>query len=239
MPHRTISLEEVAEFLHLRPADVEELAKRGEIPVERAGGRLCFRKQEVEAWASARLLGFNDNQMDVFHKAASAKAHDLSKTHAIIPELMHRDWVHPNFAARTRASAIRGMVDFAEKTGICNYPEDLLAGVQEREDLCSTAMPGGIALLHPRNHEPYMFEDTFVVLARTIQPIPFGAPDGNLTDLFFLICSQADKIHLHILARLCTLCGKTGLLGNLREAADAKGMYDALVQAEEEVIKGL
>ena len=57
-----------------------------------------------------------------------------------------------------------------------------------------------------------------------------------LFPIFFLICSQADKIHLHILARLCTLCGKTALLGNLREAADAQGMYEALVQAEEEVI---
>lgn len=239
MPHRTISLEDVAGFLHLSPADVERLAKRGEIPVERAGGRLSFRKQEVEAWASARLLGFTNNQMDVFHKAASAKAHDLSKAHAIIPELVHSDWVHPDFAARTRASAIRGMVDFAEETGMCNYPKDLLDGLQEREELCSTAMPGGLALLHPRNHEPYMFEDSFVVLARTIQPVPFGAPDGKMTDLFFLICSQADKIHLHILARLCTLCGNNDLLGNLREATDADAMYAVLVQAEEEVIKGL
>ena len=56
------------------------------------------------------------------------------------------------------------------------------------------------------------------------------------TDLFFLVCSQDERLHLHILARLCVLCYQTSVLLDLREADSAQRMYDNLVQAEIEVI---
>ena len=127
----------------------------------------------------------------------------------------------------------------AGRTGLVVYPADLLKSLEERERLGSTALAGGVALLHPLHHEPYMFEDSFVLLARAVQPVPFGSPDGELTDLFFLICCQDERIHLHLLARLCTMCHRTDLLESLRQSPDATSMREALVASEEEAIRGL
>jgi mannitol/fructose-specific phosphotransferase system IIA component (Ntr-type) len=111
-----------------------------------------------------------------------------------------------------------------------------LGSLEARETLCSTAVPGGLALLHPRHHQPYMFESSFLVLGRTVQDIPFGAPDGQHTTLFFLICCQDDRIHLHTLARLCLMAQKTHLLARLHAAPDAASLYDAIVTSEREVL---
>ncbi|HVV72439.1 MAG TPA: PTS sugar transporter subunit IIA, partial [Verrucomicrobiae bacterium] len=108
----------------------------------------------------------------------------------------------------------------------------LLAGLQAREQLCSTGLPGGLALLHIREPEPYLFESMFIVLGRSVQQIPFGAPDGRPTDLFFLIACPDPSMHLHCLARVCLIAQSGELVQNLRNASDAQSMYDCLVSAE-------
>jgi PTS system nitrogen regulatory IIA component len=46
--------------------------------------------------------------------------------------------------------------------------------------------------------------------------MPFGAEGGQLTDLFFLICSVDDASHLRTLARLSRLIGSPGFIEALR-----------------------
>jgi nitrogen PTS system EIIA component len=238
MPYRKFSLKETAEYLHIAPADLEQLVHHGEIPCERQGERVMFRKKELDAWASQRILGLPQKRLEIYHKRSSA-AHDLSNTNAIIAELVRRESLEPALSSRTKPSALRDIVKLAAQTGLVADPAELLASLEEREEMCSTALPGGLALLHPRHHEPYMFDDSFIIVAKTVQPIQFSAPDGSPTDLFFLICCQDDKIHLHALARLCVMCIRTKLLTDLRAATDRTEMYESIAAAEVEAIKQL
>jgi mannitol/fructose-specific phosphotransferase system IIA component (Ntr-type) len=138
--------------------------------------------------------------------------------------------------SRTKASVLRDLVALAEKTSQLNDPKTLVDSLEAREELCSTAMPGGFALPHLRTQEPYLFETSFIVLGRPIQAIHFGAPDGEPTQLFFLICCQDDRLHLHTLARLCLMATRTSVLDQLRDASDAQAMRDALIAAEQEIL---
>jgi PTS system nitrogen regulatory IIA component len=238
MPHRLLSTDELADYLHVTRKVVEQWALRKEIPWEKVGDRYVFRKVEIDAWASRRLLSGDDKQLTEFHHASTvAKKHDLSETHAIMPELIQTSYIDMELASKTKASALRSMVALASESGQLLETVDLLDSIEERERQCSTALGGGVALLHPQQHDPYMFADSFIVLGRTHRPIPFGSPDGRTTDLFFLICCQDDAIHLHVLARICMMCHHTSLLMELREAETAEDAYQALLAAEEEVIK--
>ena len=239
MTYGVFSLEQLAEYLHLSIADVEQLVRHQEIPFTTQGGRPVFLRGEIDAWASQRILGLSGEELVDYHKTSSAKTHDLSAGHALIPELMRPACIAPALAAKTKNAVIRAMVKLAEQTELLNYPADLLEGICEREQMCSTALAGGIALLHTNRHEPYLFEDTFIVLGRTPQPVPFGSPDGRTTDLFFLLCTQDDRMHLHLLARLCMLCYQTSVLVNLRDAPDADGMFARLVEAEKDLLRSL
>lgn len=240
VPHRIFNLYEVADYLRLTRGDVERLVRDNEIPFQRRGEKLVFMRNDIDEWASKRIIGSKKGEVEERERPSSrAKSHNLDKQHAIIPELLRVDVINPALKSKTKSSVITDMVALADKTGLLLQKTELIKSLKEREQMCSTALAGGIALLHPRTHQPYMFEDSFLVLGRTVQPIPFGSPDGMTTDLFFLVCCQEDKIHLHVLARLCVLCYQTTMLLDLREAESAEEMYNLLIRAEQEIIKDL
>ena len=187
MPYRTFSLNEVALYLHLARTDVEILVRRREIPVERQGERLVFRKKDIDVWASQRILGLSHKRLTTYHKQTSALTRDLSHQSLIVAALVRPEAIEPALTSKTKSSVLRDMVALADRTSLVCNPRDFLQSLVERERLCSTALSDGIALLHPRNHDPYMVVNSFISIGRAIHPVPFGAPDGNRTDLFFLI----------------------------------------------------
>jgi len=236
--HRTFGIEEVARYLHLGSADVERLVKNQDMPFERHGERLVFRKVEVDAWASQRILGLEGRRLAEYHQQTSRGTRPFLAHEAMMPEVIQPGFIDPALPAKTKASVLRQMARLAEKTGRVWDPPGLLAGLEARETLCSTGVPGGLALLHSRFPDAYMFESPFIVLGRTVQEIPFGAPDGRGTDLFFLLGCPDDRLHLHTLARLCLMAQKTELLAQLRAAADAAAMHQCILAAEGAVVAG-
>jgi PTS system nitrogen regulatory IIA component len=236
MSHTVFSMGEVAEYLHIDKNDVEELVRAREIPYQQVGDRYIFRKGEVDAWASQRILGLQKQQLTDYHKATTHGTRKAELDDRVIRQLMTPAMIQPELVSRTKASVVRDMVCFAETTDLVFYPTELLASLQERERMGSTAMAGGMAILHPRHHDPYAFERSFLALGRAVRPLPFGSPDGDTTDLFFLLCCQDDKLHLHALTRVCMLCYHTSLLFDLRQAESADEMMELLLKAEEEVL---
>jgi len=236
MPYRLLDLDGVANYLHLTTADIEERVKNREIPFEKRGDRIVFRKGEIDAWASQRILGLPGQRLADYHQKSTSHTQKILPQESILPEMLESGAVASAMTSKTRASVLRDLVALAEKTGSLCDPKTLLASLEAREELCSTAVPGGLALPHPRAHEPYLFETSFIVVGRPVQEIHFGAPDGQPTHLFFLICCQDDRLHLHTLARLCLIVQKTKLLDRLREAPDAGTMRNAIIAAEQEIL---
>jgi PTS system nitrogen regulatory IIA component len=237
MPHRTFNVDEVARYLHVTVDEVQRYVRERSIPHEERGGRLVFKRCELDAWASRRILGASEKRLKTYHRQSSASVQTFSKQHAIMPDLLRVEGLAAALASRTKASVIRDMVKLAERTELVNDAADLLKSLEERERLCTTALPGGVALLHPHTHDAYRFSDSFIVFGRAVQPLPFGSPDGSTTDLYFLVCCQNDRLHLHVLARICMMCHHTDLLMKLREAHDAAALFKALLAAEQEVIR--
>jgi len=236
MPFRLLNLEAVADYLHLTVEDVEQRVKNREIPFEKRGDRIVFRKHEIDAWASQRILGFSNQGLTDFHRKSTRHTRKILAQEAILPGMLKSGAIASAMSCKTKASVLRNLMVLAEKTGHLSDPKTLLESLEAREELCPTAMPGGFALPHPRSHDPYLFDTSFIVLGRPIQEIHFSAPDGQPTYLFFLICCQDDRLHLHTLARLCLIAQKTKVLEQLRDAPEAQTMRDALIAAEQEIL---
>jgi excisionase family DNA binding protein len=238
MPHRLFNVEEVAAYLHLAADDIERRVKNQEIPFEKRGARVVFRKSDIDMWASQRILGLPERRLADYHQQSTRGIRDreILPQDAILPQMLELGAIDSAMTAKTKASVLRDLVALAGKTWQVCDPKELLASLEAREGLCSTAVPGGLALPHPRFQQPYLFESSFIVVGRPIQEIHFGAPDGRPTDLFFLICCQDDRIHLHTLARLCLMALKTDLIAQLRQAPDAVAMRDSLIAREQEIL---
>lgn len=238
MPYRTLDIEEVAEYLHLSTHDVDELVKTSGIPFQNRGGRVVFLRGEVDAWASQRILGLQNNKLVDYHQRSTRDTRSVFDQDALMPELIRPNYIDAGLQAKTRHSVVHDMVELAEKTGRVHDAIELRESVEAREEMCSTAVPGGVALLHCRQHEPYRFDGSFIVLGRSIQDVPFGAPDGRSTRFFFLLCCQDERLHLHALARVCMMAQKTDLIDRLYSAESADEIYEALVSCEAAALAG-
>ena len=102
-----------------------------------------------------------------------------------------------------------------------------------REDLHPTALDNGVALLHPRQPQKSILEAPLLALGVSSQPLPFGNKSGHLTDVFFLICSTDDRVHLQVLARISRLLSGTTFLPELRECSTKAEAHALVVRHDE------
>jgi excisionase family DNA binding protein len=236
MSYQILTLDAVAEYLHLAPDDIAQRVKRNEIPHEKRGRRVVFPKEAIDLWASQRLLRLPGQRLTEYHRKTTLGTQQILPRQTLLPDMILPAFIDPALPAKTKSSVLRELVALAGTTGRLINPQDLVASLEAREALCSTGMPGGFALPHPRLPDPYLFESSFIVLGRTVQEIFFGAPDAQPTNLFFLICCQDDRLHLHILARLCLIARQTAILDQLRQSPDAPSMHASLLAAEEQAL---
>jgi PTS system nitrogen regulatory IIA component len=140
-----------------------------------------------------------------------------------------------SLAARTRSSVIKSMVEVAARTGQLWDPAEMAEAVEAREKLHPTALDNGVALLHPRRPLPQVLGQPLLALGRTASGIPFGGASGQLTDLFFLICSVDDSQHLRTLARLSRLLAAPGFVEMLRTAGSSAEVLSSARKSEQEI----
>ncbi|MBN1508112.1 MAG: PTS sugar transporter subunit IIA [Sedimentisphaerales bacterium] len=230
-----MTLQEVAKLLGRDMHRVERMAKRGEIPCRKAGGQFRFNRAEITEWLQQHMGAMSHNHL-VEVDAGITSQRQTQQDEAIIAPLLRIEAVSTNLGSRTKNSTLRELVALAEKTGLVLAFQMLQEAVIHREELCSTAIERGVAIPHPRRPLPEAIAGPILVVARTSQGIAFGAPDGRLTTLFFLIASQDDRHHLHILARLCRMFRDERFVHDLEVAETPGQMVDLLKLRELEVI---
>src|SRR5262245_29919961 len=109
----------------------------------------------------------------------------------------------------------------------------------ERESLASTAMEGGVAFLHTRAKDKGKIGRPFVICGRSWEGIPFGAPDGKPTFLFFLLGLKYDKLHLPILGRLARALRNPATIARLRSMSSTDQIRAGLLKEDAAVVAGV
>jgi PTS system nitrogen regulatory IIA component len=220
MANRDFDTDTLARYLHISPTQVQKLAERGGVPGRKIAGVWRFSKGEIHHWLEERIGAAG--QADLMHVQGildrAAAQHEPS---VAISDLLLPEAVAIPLAARTRTSVIKAMVELAAKTGLLWDTAEMAEAVQARETLHPTALDNGVALLHPRRPLAHILAEPLLALGCTTSGIPFGSETGQLTDVFFLICSVDDSQHLRTLARLSRLISSAGFLPALRAATTA------------------
>jgi nitrogen PTS system EIIA component len=228
-------IESLAAYLHLDPAQVLRLVERGKLPGRKVGRQWRFAQAEIHHWLEERI-GLSSDEELIEMEGVLKRAAGKHETPTIsIAEMLPREAIAVPLPARTRGSVITSMVELAAKTTWLWDAPKMAEAVRAREDMVPTALENGVALLHPRRPLESILDRPFLAFGRTHRGIPFGAPRGSLTDLFFLICSIDDRGHLRVLARLSRLISDPDLLEALRHAPDAVAAQEAIAQRETRV----
>ena len=218
MSQEVLNLEQAAVHVHLEPNELRHCAQRGEIEAEQRGTEWYFRHRALDEWAQRNLLAANRRELKAQHRVMMDEERRSGRRDWSVSELVSPEAVSLSLGAKAKAGLIRDMTELADRSGRVYDAEALFKELVAREEAASTAIGEGVALLHPRFHDPYLFEETFIAYARCERPIFFGAPDGEATRHFFLICCTDHEQHLHVLARLAMLAHGTDLIRRLDEA---------------------
>ena len=221
-------VESLAEYLHVSPQQITKLATRDRLPGRRVGGQWRFSRAEIHHWLEDRI-GLSDEGELLEVEGLVVKAHPEDVR---IVDLMPIEGVVVPLLAKTRNRVIDAMSQLAAQTGMLWDPGKMADAVRAREELHTTALDNGVALLHPRRPMPNIVGEPVVAMGRTASGIPFGGSKGHLTDVFFLICATTDSEHLCILARLSRLIASPAFLPAVRTADTASSILAIVIEAE-------
>ena len=233
MSHATLSLSQAAAHVHIDANELRHFAQRGEIEATQRGDEWFFNHRALDEWAQRNLLAAGGKELAERHKLmVDRERRSGGGVPVAVADLFCAESVELDIAAKAKAGILRDMTEVADRSGRVYDVDGLFKELMAREEVASTAIGEGVALLHPRFHDPYMFESSFIAYGRSRRAIFFGAPDGEGTRHFFLICSTDHEAHLRILARLAVLAHGSGLLERLDAAADADAVIAAVRECE-------
>ena len=233
MGNDMMDMEELAAYLRRDVREVGKLASRGHLPGQKVGGQWRFARAEINHWLETQLSTYSDEQLAALETTAT-RSEDQG---LLLGEYLSESSVAVPLPASTRVSVLNELVKLAEQSWQVYDAEALLNAIRAREEMSSTALPGGVAIPHPHRPLPAALGEAVVAYGRTLSGIPFGGPQGAMSDIFFLVCCRDDRTHLRVLARLSRLIMRPDFLSELREAETATESHALIVQAEQQLLE--
>ena len=225
---RNYTLDELAKFLHRQPKELKKLADNGRIVGRKAQGEWVFALADVVQWMEQELTQIDNDKIATFEEAVAAVAEEDED----VPfcELLSQNAITTSFSARTRASVLSEISKIAENAGLLWDANMMSQALLEREEMASTALENGVAILHPRRPAPNLIAQDFLAVAISKSGVPFGGSRGTLSNVFILLCCGTDANYLRALSRLSRVLNMPGVIDQLREAESVDEVYNLLVE---------
>jgi len=151
-----------------------------------------------------------------------------------IAELIPQSHILADMQADNKDAALEEMAQLLSDAAGRDLRRPILDALAQRERLASTGIGEQVAIPHGKLEDlPTMIAG----LARSRGGIDYGAIDGQLTHLFFVIVAPggANGLHLKALARIARLCKNDAFRGRLLSADRPSEMYDVL-RGEDEAL---
>jgi len=227
-----MDMQELAAYLRRDVREVGKLASRGHLPGHKVGGEWRFARADINQWIEKQIPGYTDKQLADLEKASGRGG----ERGTLLASMLSEASVAVPLGASTKTSVLKGLLKLAEQSWQIYDPEMIFDAIRNREEMASTALPGGVAIPHPHRPLPNALGESVLAYGRTLSGIHFGAPHGEETDIFFLVCCRDDWTHLQVLARLTRLLLRPGFLDELRSVDTAAESYEIIVQAEQELV---
>jgi len=218
---------------------IEGLVRGEKLPGLEINGVWHFRRGEVIDWLEQKIQTLDASRvLQLEQRVEQSLVSDGTYVRPVafdrLASRLPSDGMSLDAHITNKTDVLRALVCLAERTGLLYDRDYLLASLMDREALSSTAMPGGLALCHPRRPIPNAISTQFVCFLRTLKPVEFGAEDGEGTSVFFLLCAPDDRSHLYGLARVARII-HNGALGDLKSAKTEQEVKQIITRVENEI----
>ena len=145
-----------------------------------------------------------------------------------IADLLDERSIDLSLSAGSKDDAIERVIDLIGASGALTDRDLLIKAVRAREEVGTTGLGDGIAIPHGKCDG---VDRPALAFARSDEGVRWGAPDGSLANLVFLIAvpeAAAGDEHLRILASLARSLVKADFRGRLMAASNPQEVHEVL-----------
>ncbi|OQT26433.1 fructose-specific PTS transporter subunit EIIC [Vibrio parahaemolyticus] len=148
-----------------------------------------------------------------------------------ITNLIELETICLDLKAQTKDEALKELVEMLEAAGKLNSQSQFLADIWKREEIGNTGFDDGIAIPHAKS-------DAVAKLAVAVgisrNGIDYGAEDGELSDVFFMLASPDgdDHHHIEVLAQISTKIIEDGFVEKLKLAQSREEALEMLTDIQ-------
>lgn len=226
MENEILTLAEVAEYLKLSDKTILKMVKNQEIPCAKIANQWRFSKPALNDWITSKMEVIPQNDLSRL----------IEKEYDSVPlsRLMDEENIILPLKARSREEVIKELAEKAFKSNLISEKEIFIQKLMEREELTSTSIGRGIAIPHLRKASSEVVREAKIVIGVSERGIDFASYDGEPTNLFFLLISDSEVVHLRILSKLSAILRSEEALKALRSINSKKGFLKYFIEAEKD-----
>lgn len=221
MAKKFLSKADVAKKLKVSERVVQEMINSDTFETKLVGKNVKIDEDSLNEW----LENLND---------ADEKILALKRVICHFEEYMRPENIFLDFTAENKFDAIRILSEKARELKLVRDARWLYEVVVAREELISTAIGHGVALLHPRHLHPSKIKTPSILFGRTSTGVDFDAPDNQPVNIFFMLLLHNDKQHLFSLSYISKLIMNPGNLEAFAKADSTEEIHRLLTVIPEE-----
>lgn len=215
MKNNLLTVNEAAKLLKVSPNIIKEMINDNVFKAIKRGNTLKINKDDIDEW----LAKLNESEEQMLA---------LKRTVCRFQDYFLPEYINMDFEADNKYEAIAKMSLMAKELKLVRDQRWLYEVVVAREDLVSTAVGKGVALLHPRHHHPSKIKKPSILFGRCEEGVEFDAPDNQPVSIFFMLLLHNDKQHLFSLSYISKFIMKDENLEAIKEAKTAQDIVNLL-----------
>ncbi len=212
-----LTIRETANQLRLTDSVVKEMLKSRIFEVKNSSGSQKIKKTQVDEW----LANLNEREIEQLA---------LNRLVCKFSDYFDSKYILLDFQAENRYEAIGEMAKFAKNLKIVKDHRWLYNVVVAREELVSTAIGNGVALLHSRHFHPSKVNKPSILVGKSIKPIEFDSIDNQPVNLFFMLLLHNDAQHLFSLSYISKLLMNPEITDGLKKAKYKKDVLNLVTK---------
>ena len=207
MADKTLTIKQAATYLKVTDSVIKEMIKGKILGAVKRGNSQLIAKDDVDEW----LANLNEREVEglALQRSVCRFADYFKPRHILL-----------DFVAENKYEAIAEVAKKAKELKIVKDQRWLYQVVVAREELVSTAVGNGVALLHPRHFHPAKVKKPTILFARSKSEIEFDAIDNKPVDIYFLLLLHNDIQHLFSISYISKLLMNDEVLNILRTTND-------------------
>jgi PTS system nitrogen regulatory IIA component len=218
-----ITIRQAAAYLNVGESTLRRWIRERGLPVHRVNERLHLNAIEVWQWAVEHGVPASRGLLEEARRSPE-EVPPLSR-------LLETGGIHRDVEGDDKNAVLAAIVHRLPLSAEVDR-DFLLAVLEAREAMGSTAIGDGIAIPHVRNPILLHVDQPFVTLCLLRRPVEFGAMDGLPVHAVFLVVSATVPSHLRMLAQLAFALRNPELRRLLKERAPTEQLLERIRDLE-------